>query len=218
MERLAAELRQSLGVDVAVEPLDLARPDGGAELVAKLAARGIAPDILINNAGFGIHEPFVDHDAARLHEMLELNIVALTELSRVFGKQMAKRDSGHILLVASVVSFQPYPLLAAYAASKAYVRSLGEALNVELAPKVGVTVLSPGLMDTGFNAASGFRTPESFRRAVLAPAEVAKIGLDAMFHGRSSVVAGRLNTLMAFTQRFLSRDFAARCALRLSRA
>ncbi len=150
--------------------------------------------------------------------MLQLNIVSLTELSHVFGRRMAARDGGHILLVASLAAYQPDPLLAAYGASKAYVLSLGEALNVELAPKVGVTVLSPGLMDTGFNAVSGFQTPSSLKRTQLLPATVARIGLEAMFAGRSSVVAGRLNKVMAFSSRMLSRHFAAQTSYNMARS
>jgi short-subunit dehydrogenase len=100
-------------------------------------------------------------------------------------------------------------LLAAYAASKSYILSLGEALNVELAPAVTVTVLSPGLMDTGFNAASGYTTSERLKSTMLPTAEVAKIGLDALLEGRSSVVAGKKNARGAFLSRFFSRHALA---------
>ena len=180
--------------------------------------RRIEPDILINNAGFGLSSEFIEHDPERLRAMLQLNVLSLTELSHAFGQRMAARGGGHILLVASLAAYQPDPMLAAYGASKAYVLSLGEALHVELAPKVGVTVLSPGLMDTGFNDASGFRTPPSLKRTELLPDAVARIGLDAMFAGRSSVVAGRLNKAMAFSSRLLSRRFAARASYNMAKA
>jgi len=140
----------------------------------------------------------------------------LTELTLLLGRQMARAGRGHIMLIASVAAFQPTPSLAAYSAGKAYVLSLGEALNVELAGKVVVTVLSPGLMDTGFNAASGFETPTMLRRTILTPAEVAAIGLDAMFSGKSGVVAGRWNQIATFIGRFFSRHFLATSARRMA--
>ena len=217
MQDLAAELKQRHKVEVVVEPADLGAPDGASVLQQRLDERGIAPDILVNNAGFGLSGAFLDQDPGRLRTMLQLDIMALTELTHVFGRRMAARGHGHILLVASLASYNPCPGLSAYAAAKAYVLSLGEALNVELAPKVGVTVLSPGLMDTGFNEVSGFRPTPATQRTVLPPAQVARIGLDAMYAGRSSVIAGRLNRVMAFSNRFTSRHLQAKVALRMSK-
>ncbi len=217
MQDLALRLRRDHGVEVLVEVVDLAASGGAAALQERLDARDIAPDVLVNNAGFGLSGAFIGQDFDRLREMLQLDIVSLTELTHVFARRMAARGRGHILLVASMASFQPCPHLAAYAAAKAYVLSLGESLNLELAPKVGVTVLSPGLMDTNFNEVSGFRPAASVRPTVLLPAEVARIGLDALFEGRPSVVAGRLNRLMSFGNRFTSRRFQAKVALRMSR-
>ena len=216
MRELAADLTRRHGVEVAVELADLGKPGSAAALQARIDERGIALDILINNAGFGLSGPFLDQDPERLQDMLQLDIVSLTELTRLFGKRMLARGDGWILLVASLASYQPTPHLASYAAAKAYVSSFGEALNVELAPKVGVTVLSPGLMDTGFNEVSGFRTPNSVKSTMLPPAEVASIGLEALFAGKPSVIAGRLNRMLAFSNRFTSRHLQAKLALRIA--
>lgn len=218
MHQLADDIRREHGVEVVVEPLDLSMPGSADALRQRLDQREIDPDILVNNAGFELNSAFVDHDPERLRAMLQLNTVSLTELTHAFGQRMAARGHGHILLIASMAAYQPDPTLAAYGASKAYVLSLGEALHVELAPKVGVTVLSPGLMDTGFNDASGFRTPPSLKRTELLPAAVARIGLDAMFAGKPSVIAGRLNKAMSFSNRFVSRHLAARMTYNMSRA
>lgn len=217
MQRLADEVGRQHSVQVVIEPLDLSAPNGANALQQRLEERGIEPDILVNNAGFGLSDPFIAHDPERLRAMLQLNIISLTELSHGLGRRMAARGHGHILLVASLAAYQPDPLLAAYGASKAYVLSLGEALNVELAPKVGVTVLSPGLMDTGFNDTSGFETPAAMKRIVLLPVDVARIGLDALFEGRPSVVAGRVNKVMAFSSRLMSRHFAAKTTYNMSK-
>lgn len=216
MRDLAAELTHKHGIEVSVEPADLGRAGSAADLSRRLDERGIAPDILVNNAGFGLSGPFLDHEPERLRTMLQLDIVSLTELTHLLGKRMAERGHGRILLVASLASYQPSPLLASYAAAKAYVLSFGEALNVELAPKVGVTVLSPGLMETEFNDVSGFRTPASVKSTMLLPAEVAEIGLRAMFAGKPSVIAGRLNNVLAFSNRFTSRSLQAKLTLRMT--
>jgi len=216
MDRIATELRARCPVQIVVEPVDLSAAGSAALLCARLEQGGIAPAMLINNAAFGISEDFIRHDAERLRAMLQLDIVTLTELTLLLGRQMARAGRGHIMLIASVAAFQPTPSLAAYSAGKAYVLSLGEALNVELAGKVVVTVLSPGLMDTGFNAASGFETPTMLRRTILTPAEVAAIGLDAMFSGKSGVVAGRWNQIATFIGRFFSRHFLATSARRMA--
>lgn len=217
MDALAAELAAKHGIEVVVEAIDLSEPDSANLLKSRLDARGIAPFILINNAAFGLGARFIEHDAERLRRMLQLDIVTLTELSHVFGKAMAARGSGHILLVASVAAFQPTPILAAYGAAKAYVLSLGESLNVELAPKVGVTVLSPGVMQTGFFDVSGFRMTKEMRRTLMPTERVAQIGLDAMFSGRSGVIAGWQNATMSFASRLLPRHLLAKIVYMMSK-
>ncbi len=213
MQQLADTLRQSSGVQVIVEPLDLGVAGSAQELQKRLDARGVQPEILINNAGFGLYEPFLKHDEARLRSMLQLDIVSLVELSQTFGRRMAQNGQGHILFVGSMAAYQPVPLLSAYAAAKAFVLSFGQALHVELAPKVKVTVLSPGLMDTGFNEASGYQPPKAFDVMKLSPAAAAKIGLDAMFAGKPGVIAGKLNKIMGASSRLLTRHFAAKVTM-----
>jgi len=218
MRELASRLERDHHIKVLVQALDLGDPNSVATLQQRLAADAIEVDILVNNAAFALSGPFIDQDPERLRAMLQLNIVALTELTLVFGRQMAQRRRGHILLVASVGAYQPSPLAAAYSAAKAYVLSLGVALNVELAPNVGVTVLSPGLMDTEFHDVAGYTVKPSMRRTVLSTDRVAAIGLDAMFAGRSSVIAGRLNSIAAFIiSRLMSRSLQARMVYKMSK-
>ena len=210
MQALASELKERHGVEARVFPIDLSTPGSAAMLIERLDRNGIDPDLLLNNAAFGMAGPFAGSDHARLLTMLQLNVVTLTELTLLLGRRMVARGRGRILLVGSLASFSPCPNLAAYAAAKAYVLSLGEALNVEFAPAVGVTTLLPGLMDTGFNTTSGFRTPVGLRRTILPVEKVAQIGVDALLADRPSVVAGRLNKLTAFSNRLLSRHFVAK--------
>jgi len=218
MRKLAADLERSYGVRIVVEVLDLAQPGSALSLQQRLERQAIEPEILINNAGCGIGGLFVEQDAERLRAMLQLDIVTLTELALVFGRRMAARGRGFILLVGSTAAYQPTPITAAYGAAKAFVLSLGEALHVELAPRVGVTVLSPGLMDTGFAAVSGYKPPASVRRTILSPERVAHIGLEALFAHKSSVVAGGLNKMLAFCSRLMSRHLQAKLVFRATRA
>ena len=215
MRNLARRLEEAHGVSAFVEPLDLASNGAAASLVGKVAARGRSIDVLINNAGFGVFGRFAEQDVAQLSAMLRLDIVALTELTHYVSNGMKARGCGHILLVASVAAFQPTPLYAAYGAAKAYVLSLGESLHVELAPAVGVTVLSPGLMDTGFLAVAGQEPSAAMRRNMVEPVDAAKLGLDALFAGKSSVITGRLNRVAAFANRLTSRNLQARMILRI---
>ena len=217
LRALAARLERDHHIKVAVQVLDLGDPDSVVTLQQRLDADGIEVDILVNNAAFGLSGTFIDQEPERLRAMLRLDIVPLTELTHVFGRRMAQRRRGHILLVGSLAAYQPSPLAAAYGAAKAYVLSLGEALHAEMAQNVGVTVLSPGLMETEFHEVSGYTVKPSMRRTILSADRVAAIGLDAMFAGRSSVVAGRLNSVMAFSSRLMSRSLQARTVYKLSR-
>ncbi len=206
MERLAVELRGKFGVKVHVEPMDLARSGGGAELKARLAAAGIAVDLLINNAGYGVFGEFLDQPLAASLDMLQLNILSLTELTHVFATDMVRRGGGQILLTASIGGYQATPLYAAYSASKAYVLLFGEALHEELADKgVTVTVLSPGITATGFLAVSGQKATFYQRMAMMQSRPVARIGLAALKAGRASIVPGWLNAVTAWSNRLMPR-------------
>jgi len=216
MEKLAAELRQLFKVQVKVMPLDLAEPGAAGTLKARLDTEGVVVHTLINNAGHGLTAEFIDASAERITAMLQLNIIGMTELTHAFASDMAKRGGGKIMLVASVAAFQPCPRLAAYAASKAYVLSLGEALHTELKAKnVTVTVLSPGVTETGFFDAAGEAPSAAMKRMMMKPRPVVDIGLDALAAGRSAVIAGKANSIAAFTTRLFSRQQASRIAYRM---
>lgn len=215
MQALAREIAARHGVQVQVQGADLAAVGAAAELKAHLDAAGVHIDVLINNAGMGVIGDFLEQPAHNTRELLNLNIVALTELTQQFATPMQARGRGHILLVASIVAFQPYPSYAAYAASKAYVLSLGEALHTELAAHgVVVSVLSPGITDTEFFSAAGSQPNALMRRMMMAPRPVVDIGLAALFAGRSSVVAGTLNRVMTFASRLFPRQWLARMTYR----
>ncbi len=217
MQVLAAELRQQHAVEVVIEPIDLSAAGSPLDLQNRLDERGIEPSVLINNAAFGLSGEFLSQDTEQLRKMLNLDILTLTELTHLFGKRMAGRRKGHMLLVASLAAYQPDPLLAAYGAAKHFVLAFGIALHIELAPRVTVTVVSPGLMDTEFNEVSGFRPKAALKPSIVSPTKVAEAGLKAMFAGKSSLIVGKLNRLTAFSNHFTSRHLQAKLTYRMSK-
>lgn len=218
MAELAGELEARHGVRVRVIAMDLARPGVGPELKAQLDHEGIEVDILVNNAGLGVFGDFLGQPWESTRNMLQLNIASLTELTHSFGRAMAARGRGRILLVASIGGYQATPLYAAYSASKAYVLSFGEALHEELRGRgVTVSVLSPGITQTSFLAVAGQR-PTLYQRLVMMKSRpVAQIGLRALDRGRASVVPGCLNAVTAWSNRLMPRWMQRRVAHQLMR-
>ena len=204
MDALAGELAAS-GAASTVIAADLARPGAAAALADDLAGRGLAIDVLVNNAGFGAAGRFDRADPSRIGEMLQLNIVALTELTRLMLPGMVARGRGRVMLVASVAGFQPGPRMAAYFASKAYVLSLGEALACELrGTGVSVTVLCPGATATRFFAVAGADNSLMARRMrrMMSAEDVARLGYRALAAGRPVVITGIMNRLVALAGRY----------------
>ena len=207
MQALADELR-AMGGEATVIQTDLARPGAAAALAHDVLSRGLAVDVLVNNAGLGAAGRFDRCDPGRIGEMLQVNIVALTELTRLLLPGMIARRRGRIMLVASVAGFQPGPHMAVYFASKAYVLSLGEALACELrGTGVTVTTLCPGATATRFFEVAGAEKSIMARRLRrMMPAEdVARIGYRALAAGRPVAITGAMNRLVALAGRYAPR-------------
>lgn len=204
MEALAAELR-GLGAAATVIPADLSQSGAATTLADDIAGRGLAIDVLVNNAGLGAAGRFDKGDPGRIDEMLQVNIVALTQLTRLLLPGMIERRRGRIMLVASVAAFQPGPRMAVYFASKAYVLSLGEALAYELrGTGVTVTTLCPGATATRFFEVAGANhsvMARRLRRMMRADA-VARLGYRGLAAGRRVVVTGTVNRMMALAGRY----------------
>lgn len=207
MEKLAADLKAKYAVEIIIEPMDLAVPGAAAHLKSSLDEKAVQIDILVNNAGYGLQGDFLDTPVERTVDMIQLNITALTELSYMFGRDMESRGSGEILLVSSLLAYQPVPSYAAYAATKSYVLALGEALHDELRPKgVVVTTLCPGHTETGFDAAAGASVSPMLRLLTMKARPVAESGIRALSQGKASVIAGFRNKVVAFSNRFTPRS------------
>jgi uncharacterized protein len=200
LQALAGELQ---GHDAAAEVIaaDLSRPGAAAELAGAIEARGLRIDVLINNAGLGGIGRFDRSDPVRIGEMLHVNIVALTELTRILLPGMVARRRGRILLVASTAGFLPGPGMAVYFATKAYVLSFGEAIAQELrGTGVKVTTLCPGGTATNFFAVAG--SEHGVMRGMMSSAEVARIGYRGLKSGRRVVIAGLHNNVLAMGSRY----------------
>lgn len=209
LEAMANQLSQKYQVKVTSIPIDLAQIDSAERLYAELQNRKLTIDILVNNAGFGLLGEFVSADYQRLSEMMSLNIVTLTKLTRLLLPDMVNRKSGKIMNVASTAGFQPGPLMAVYYASKAYVVSFSQALSNELAGSgVTVTTLCPGPTATKFEEVAGVNNTLLFNKYnMMSSPKVAIIGYRGMHKGKQLVIPGFRNKLIAFAVRFLPRNF-----------
>jgi uncharacterized protein len=216
LEALASELRERHGGDVHVITSDLAQAGAVAGIVAQLKERGVRVDALVNNAGFAMYGPFIEADQAQLMGMLQVNMAALTELTRAYLPPMVQRKWGRVLNVASTAAFQPGPLMAAYYASKAYVLNLSIALNEEVrGTGVSVTALCPGSTQSGFQERARMQGSRLVaNRKLPSSAEVADVGFAAMKAGKPMVVVGARNRALAFSARLGPRPLIARVVMK----
>ncbi len=210
---LQQEIVASYGVPVEILAMDLLEADAPKRLYDRLQEAGRPVDILINNAGYGLYGDFADIPWDRTENMLELDVMVLTQLMRLFIADMVDRNYGFILNIASIGAYQPSPTYAAYSAAKSYVLSLTEAVHYELRhTRVKCTTLSPGVTRTEFLTVAG-QKPTLFQRlTMMESARVAQIGIRALLKGRSSVVPGAFNTAMAWMMRFLPSQLQAALA------
>ena len=188
--------------------VDLSQRDAVSQITAALAANGLEPAIIVNNAGFGLAGYAAALDRDEQMALIDLNVRALTELSLAFVESLA-RHRGGILNVASIASFVPGPGMAVYYASKAYVLSLSEALHGELSSRgVRVTALCPGPVPTEFQARAGLRPGQIGVRAFLSlpPRRVAEIGYRAFMRGKRVVIAGTGNKAALFLMRAVPKS------------
>jgi short-subunit dehydrogenase len=196
--RLAAELKDKYGIAARVLAADLARAQAPSEIFDKLQSEGVNIDALVNNAGFGTYGLFAETDLKQELELLQVNIVALTHLTKLFLPGMIERRRGFVCNVASTAAFQPGPLMAVYYASKAYVLSLSEALSNECeGTGVRVSALCPGPTETGFVAAAGMSESKLFDRGTMTARAVAEAGYRGLLAGKPIVIPGLRNNLVA---------------------
>ncbi len=208
----AEELR-TLGkekINVTVISRDLADLEAPEDIFDATERAKIDVDVLVNNAGFGTKSEFVKSSLDDDLDMMQLNMVALAHLTRLYLPGMIMRAEGgrrgRILQVASTAAFVPGPLMALYYATKAFVLSFSEALSEELRGKnVTVTCLCPGPTHTGFAARAGTENSNLFKGRVMSSKAVAEAGYGGMLRGETIVIAGLKNRLMIQSLRFSPR-------------
>jgi uncharacterized protein len=216
---LAAELATQHRAQAHVIALDLAQPGAADRLADDINRRGLQVDVLVNNAGFGLFGRHVDTVLASEQQMIDVNITALTRLTKRLLPAMAARGHGRILNVASTAAFQPGPYMAVYYATKAYVLSYSEALAEELAGSgVSVTALCPGPTASGFQDAAAMQSSALVKgKRLPSAAEVAAYGVRSLLAGRRVAVPGLMNRLMVQSVRFTPRRLVTRIVALMSR-
>lgn len=216
LREVASELETAHGSTVTVLPADLARPEAPARIAAELEEKGLALQMLVNNAGHGAFGPFTEIPLETELSMIQVNVAALTALTRLLAPGMVARHSGRILNVASTAAFAPGPLMAVYYATKAYVLSFSEALANELADTgVTVTALCPGPTQSGFHGRAHVPTHRMKERELMDAVTVAQAGIDAAYQGRPVIIPGVMNNLLAHSVRFAPRSLVAKMVRRL---
>jgi short-subunit dehydrogenase len=240
---IGAELARLCAADGYAVILVARRGDRLAQLAEKLTrefrvpARGIAVDladaaacqslrdqtrddqveILVNNAGFGLRGRYTETDWKTEARLIEVNMVALAHLTKLFAKDMLQRGSGRILNVGSTAAFVPGPFMAMYYASKAFVVSFSLSVANELKGSgVSVTVLCPGPTSTEFGTAAGLEDSKLFKGPTMTAAEVAREGYAAMMAGKPEVIAGARNRWMILSTRLAPRSLLAQITRRLN--
>jgi len=208
LKELAGELVKEFGISTKVIVKDLSDPRASDEIFKELQNSSLRVDILVNNAGFGGWGFFSETDLCSELQMIQLNVVSLTHLTKLFLKDMVKNKYGKILNVASTAVFQPGPLMAVYYATKAYVLSFSEAIANELkGTGVTVTVLCPGPTRSGFQERADIENVKLIRKGVVMDsAAVARIGYSALMRNKTVEVAGFQNKILAASVRFTPRS------------
>jgi uncharacterized protein len=207
LNELKATLEQQFNVKVYTIGKDLSQLDAVQAVYDETTQQKIQVDYLINNAGFGEFGMFVETDWHKEAQMIQLNIRALTQFTKLYLRDMVARRSGKIMNVASTAAFQSGPMMAVYYATKAYVLSFSEAVDNEVRDKgVTITALCPGATESGFQAAAAMEESALVKDRKLPTSQVvAEYGYKAMMRGKTVAIHGWLNTILATSVRFLPR-------------
>lgn len=212
LDALAQRLTAEHGIRAHTIAADLAAQGAADKLFADVAARGLTVDILVNNAGLGQNGAFHELPADTMLQLLQVNIVALTALTRAFLPAMIERKRGHVLHVGSVAGFMPGPGMAVYYASKAYVASFSDALAAELqGTGVSSTNLCPGATESEFAAVADMQTSRLFStQPVMSAQEVAAAGVAGMLAGKPTVIPGLNNKAAVLSAKLTPRALNTR--------
>jgi len=206
LEENAEYFRERFGVEADVIPADLSDPDAPREIYEECQERDLAVTVLVNNAGFGTTGDFVDIDPERAMDEIQVNVSALTHLTRLFLPEFVEREAGGVLNVASGAAFVPGPKMAVYYATKSYVLSFSEAISEEVRPHgISVTALCPGPVDTGFQEVAG-NEEATLNVVTKDPRTVARAGYRGLMEGERIVIPGLWLKLGYYASRIAPRS------------
>ena len=216
LAELAARLESEFRVKTLVIARDLSRPTAVDEIYEEVSAASMTVEMLVNNAGFPVFGLFAQTQLETELEMLHVNVIALTALTKLFLRGMVERRAGRILNLASTAAFEPGPLMAVYYASKAYVLSFSEALANELrGTGVTVTALCPGPTRTGFQQRGVMEDSRLVRGQIADAKAVALAGYRGMMSGKTIVIPGFSNKLIPWVVRVSPRGVVTRVVRRM---
>lgn len=218
LEDFAKTVRKEFDVNVNIVVMDLSVDGSRKNLFDQVKSQNIEIDYLINNAGFGDYGPFVDSNLDRQIEMVNLNVMALTELTRLFLPDMVGRRQGAILNVASTAAFQAGPMMSVYFATKAFVLHFSEAVANEVHQTgVRVVALCPGTTESEFaDIAQAERSLMFNMRKLPTSKQVARYGYVSMIKGKRVAVHGLLNKILIFSVRLVPRKVVTAIARRMT--
>ncbi|UOY92044.1 SDR family oxidoreductase [Ectobacillus sp. JY-23] len=206
LKSIANELQNKYGTQVTMIAKDLSNQEAVSEVYKELQEKRVQVDYLVNNAGFGLFGEFAKTDLDKELNMIDLNIKTLTHLTKLFLTGMMERNKGGILNVASTAAFQPGPLMAVYYATKAYVLSFTEALDNELKDtNIKVAALCPGPTQTEFSSRADLGASKLFKSGVMDVKQVATIAYKEFQSGKTIVIPGLKNRILAGSIRFMPR-------------
>jgi uncharacterized protein len=212
LNEIAHQFQEKFSILTKIIVEDLSLLDVPKKIFQELQQEKITIDILVNNAGFATYGFFWETDLKDELQMMQLNMVALTHLSKLFLKEMVARQQGKILNIASTAAFQPGPLMAVYYATKAYVLSFSEALANELiGTGVTVTALCPGPTESGFQAKANMERSQLVSgKKIMDAKTVAEIGYRGLMNNQTVVIPGLKNQLLALSIRFTPRNLVTK--------
>lgn len=219
LEALAGQLEGKHGITATVIVDDLGDPESPDRIFAAVRAAGIDVDVLVNNAGFGLGGQFSDTPIEREMDMVQVNITALMQLTKLFVAPMLRRRTGYVMNVASTAAFFPGPGMSVYYATKAFVFSFSQAIAEELGD-LGITVscLCPGPTETEFTLVAQLDRPKLFEHNVADARDVAEFGYRALMAGWRVAIPGARNKFLVQAQRFVPRRFVARAVQKLNKS
>lgn len=218
LKALQETLTAAYKIEVIHIIMDLSTRDAAQNLYQSIRDKGLDVDTLINNAGFGNLGHFAETDWGTEEQMIQLNMTTLTQLTKLFLKQMLENGHGRIMNVASTAAFQPGPNMAVYFASKAYVLHLSEAIAQEIKhSKVTITALCPGATESGFQQAANAEKMSMFHLIKMPSSkEVAEYGYKAMMQGKVIAIHGVANRILTLMLRFTPRSIIRAVTQRLT--